>query len=208
MAERYLQIAKEYLKNHYAAHLLAALLFCGAAPLIVGMEALDPRQSAQVMEMYLSVIGIILLVPIFWPDQNKDIRDLLMSKEMPLIQVHLVRLLEALALLAALTVGFLLWMRYGECTFAFGKSFLGTLATCVFLGGLGVFFYGIFDNLAVAYMIPMVYYIVNYGAGKKYLGPFLLFSMMTGSYTEKIWLGAAGTALLFCGVLWRYVRKQ
>lgn len=208
MAERYLQIAKEYLKHHYAGHLLAALLFCAAAPLIVGMEALDARQSAQVMEMYLTMIGIILLVPIFWPDQNKDIRDLLASKEMPVIQIHLVRLLEALLILAVMTGGFLFRMRYGECTFEFAKSFWGTYATCVFMGGLGVFVYGIFDNLPVAYMIPMVYYICNYGAGKKYMGPFVLFSMMGGSYTEKIWLGTAGIILLAGGILWRYIKKQ
>lgn len=208
MAEKYLQIAKEYLKHHYAGHLLAALIFCGAAPLIVGMEALDVRQSAQVMEMYLSMIGIILLVPMFWPDQNKDIRDLLASKETPVLQIHFVRLLEALMVLAVMIVGFLLWMRHGECTFEFAKCYWGTFATCIFMGGMGVFIYGIFDNLPVAYMIPMVYYICNYGAGKKYLGPFSLFTMMAGSYTEKIWIGTAGVILLTAGILWRDLKGR
>lgn len=207
MAEKYLQIAKEYLKHHYAGHLLAAVIFCAAAPLIVGVEALDAQRSAQVMEMYLSMIGIILLVPLFWPDQNKDIRDLLASKEMPVIQIHLVRLLEALILLAGLIVGFLLWMRYQECTFAFAKNFWGTFATCLFMGGMGIFVYGFFDNLPVAYMIPMVYYICNYGAGKKYMGPFVLFSMMNGSYTEKLWIGLAGAILIMAGILRRHIKE-
>lgn len=206
VAEKYLQIAKEYLKYHFAGHVLAALVFCGAAPLIVGMEALDVYRSAQVMEMYLSMIGIILLVPLFWPDQNKEIRDLLASKEMPVLYVHLVRLLEALAVLFLMITGFLLWMRCGECTFDFVKCFWGTFVTCLFMGGMGVFIYGVFDNLPVAYMVPMMYYICNYGAGKKYMGPFVLFSMMSGSYTEKIWIGLAGLVLLTAGIFCRNIK--
>lgn len=208
MAEKFWQIGKVYLKHHFAGYILAALLLCGAAPLIMGMEALDARQSAQVMEMYLSVVGIILLVPLFWPDQNRDIRDLLASKETPMIQLHLVKLAESVMVLAVLILGFLLWMRYGECTFDFLKSFLGTFANCLFLGGMGVFIYGIFDNLPVGFMVPMVYYICNYGAGKKYLGPFYLFSMITGSFREKIWLGAAGILLLAAGIFWRNKKNK
>lgn len=203
MAENYLVIAKEYLKHHYAGHILAAVLFCLFAPLVVGMEALDARQSAQVMEMYLSLIGIILLVPLFLPDQNRNIRDVIASKETPVIYLHLIRLLEGLFVLTVLVLGFLFWMRQGECSFDFLKGFWGTLANGLFMGGLGICLYGLFDNLPVAYMIPMIYYICNYGGGSKYLGPFYLFSMMTGNYSQKIWLGMGGIVLAAIGILWR-----
>ena len=75
--ERILSIEKEHFKNHYAGHLAAALLFCLFAPVIVGMEALNRYQAGQVLDMYFSLLGIVLLTPLFMPEQNKDIRDLL-----------------------------------------------------------------------------------------------------------------------------------
>lgn len=204
MAEKYLEIIKEYLKYHYAGHFLAAFLFCGAAPLIVGIEALDPRRSAQVMEMYLSVIGIILLVPLFIPEQNKDIRDVVAVRKTPMLLHHMVRLLLGLMFLGIFVGVFLFWMHEGQCHFSFGKSYFGTMANCIFLGGLGIFFYGIADNLPAAYMVPMLYYVANYGSGRKYLGKFFLFSMTMGnSMEEKIWLLVGGICLSVLGIWWR-----
>lgn len=204
MAEKYLAVTKEYLKYHYAGHFLAAFLFCAAAPLIVGIEALDPRQSAQVMEMYLSVIGIILLVPLFIPEQNKDIRDVVAARKTPMLFQYVVRLFLGLIFLGIFVCLFLLWMREGQCRFSFGKSYAGTLANCIFLGGLGIFFFGIGDNFPAAYMVPMLYYVANYGSGKKYLGKFFLFSMTAeNSMDEKIWLFVGGSCLLILGIWWR-----
>ncbi|MBS6195687.1 MAG: hypothetical protein KH828_08920 [Clostridiales bacterium] len=203
MAGKFWAIGKEYLKHHYLGHLLAAFLFCIFAPAVIGIEALDELQSAKVGEMYLCLTGIILLVPLFMPDQRRDIRDLIAARETPMIQIHLIRLLESMVILVLLTVLFLLRMRQGECEFSFIKLLAGTLANAVFLGGMGIFVYGISDNLPIAYMMPMVYFILNFGTGKEYLGVFYLFSMMQGSFSEKIWLGTAGVLLLAAGILWR-----
>lgn len=205
--ERILPIEKEHFKNHYAGHLAAALLFCLFAPVIVGMEALNRYQAGQVLDMYFSLLGIVLLTPLFMPEQNKDIRDLLASKEYPVRNVQLLRLLQAGLGLALMNLFILFRMKLGECTFPFGTYFLCTMASCIFLGGLGIFAYGITDNLAIAYMIPVFYYICCYGAGEKYLGKFFLFSLMQGKTENKIWLGAAGILLTAAGIVIRNRKK-
>lgn len=71
-------------------------------------------------------------------------------------------------------------------------------------GGVGNFFYGIGDDFPAAYMVPMLYYVANYGSGKKYLGKFFLFSMTAeNSMDEKIWLFVGGSCLLILGIWWR-----
>ena len=113
MEGKFFPIVKEYLKHHYAGHVLAAFLFCAAAPLIMGIEALNPQQSAQVLEMYFSIVGIVLLVPLFMPDQNRDIRDVVASRETPMLYIHSIRLVTELVLLAVFLLIFLFWMRWG-----------------------------------------------------------------------------------------------
>ena len=205
--ERILSIEIEHFKNHYAGHLAAALLFSLLAPVIMGMEALNQYQAGQILDVYFSLLGIVLLTPLFMPEQNKDIRDLLASREYPLRNIQLLRLLQAVVILAVLNLLVLFQMKLGECTFPFGTYFCCAMANCVFLGGLGIFAYGITDHLVIAYMIPVFYYICCYGAGQKYLGIFYLFSLMTGDLENKIWLGTAGILLTAAGVVIRNRKK-
>lgn len=205
--ERILSIEIEHFKNHYAGHLAAALLFSLLAPVIMGMEALNQYQAGQILDVYFSLLGIVLLTPLFMPEQNKDIRDLLASREYPLRNIQLLRLLQAVVILAVLNLLVLFQMKLGECTFPFGTYFCCAMANCVFLGGLGIFAYGITDHLVIAYMIPVFYYICCYGAGQKYLGKFYVFSLMTGDLENKIWLGTAGILLTAAGVVIRNRKK-
>lgn len=205
--ERILSIEIEHFKNHYAGHLAAALLFTLLAPVIMGMEALNQYQAGQILDVYFSLLGIVLLTPLFMPEQNKDIRDLLASREFPMRNIHLLRLLQAVVILAVLNLLVLFQMKLGECTFPFGTYFWCAMANCLFLGGLGIFAYGITDHLVIAYMIPVFYYICCYGAGQKYLGKFYLFSLMTGDLENKIWLGTAGILLTAAGIVIRNRKK-
>lgn len=205
--ERILSIEKEHFKNHFAGHLTAGVLFCLLAPVIVGMEALNQYQAGQILDMYFSLLGIVLLTPLFMPEQNKDIRDLLASKEYPVRNVQLLRLLQAGLVLAVLNLLVLFQMKLGECAFPFGIYFLCAMASCIFLGGLGILAYGITDNLAIAYMMPVFFYICCYGSGEKYLGKFYLFSLMQGNMENKIWLGAAGFVMTAAGI-WIRNRKK
>ena len=79
--ERILSIEKEHFKNHYTGHLAAALLFCLFAPVIVGDGSTEPVSGGPGFDdMYFSLLGIVLLTPLFMSEQNKDIRDLLASR--------------------------------------------------------------------------------------------------------------------------------
>ncbi len=82
---------------------------------------------------------------------------------------------------------YLLFLKQNQCEFPFWSYFLGTIADCFFLGGMGLVIYSITDYVTIAYLVPFFYFIANISGGK-YLWKFYLFSMMEGSFEEKWYL--------------------
>lgn len=185
--ERYLQIEKEYFLHHFYIHILIAVLLCLSSPFLMGVENLDRYQTAKVLEMFFSLMGIILFVPVFLPDFDLTIRELLESKKTSAWLLQILRLLQSVFVLVVLLLGFLIFLKQHQCNFPFWKYFLGTMADCLFLGGMGLVIYSITDYVTIAYLLPLFYFIVNI-SGKKYLGKFYLFSMTYGSFEENWYL--------------------
>lgn len=174
----------------------------------MGVENLDSRRTAQVLEVYISLLGIIILIPIFLPEQNKNIKDLVETKQTAMLEVHIIRLLEEILCLSICIASFLIYLKYGNCDFPFFKFYCGSMAGAIFLGGMGIASYAFFDNIATAYMFPLVYYIINFGSGKKILGNFYLFSMTQGSFIEKYYLFITGMVLIIVGILIRHYKFE
>ncbi len=205
--EKYWQIEKVNLKHHIPLHVLICALMLLVSPLLMGVENLQAQDTAKVLEMYAALIGIILLTPVFLPEQDRDIRDLVYTKYVNGSAVYLVRILGNILLLAAMLGLYVGLLVYNKCEFPAGKYFCGTLTEMLFLGGLGLFFYGLCDNLVIGYMAPVVYYIAAMGGGEKYMKMFYPFSMARGNYGEKVWLAAGAFVLIIAGV-WLRCRRQ
>jgi hypothetical protein len=169
---------------------------------------LGAQDTAKVLEMYAALIGIVLLPPIFMPEQDHDIRDLVYTKYVNGAVVYLIRLFGNVLLLAVLLGLYVGMLKYQGCEFPVVKYFFGTLAQMLFMGGLGIFFYGLCDNLVIGYMVPIVYYIAAIGSGQKLLKMFYPFSMMLGSFKEKGVLAFGAVALIGAGVWLRCRRRR
>jgi ABC-type sulfate transport system permease subunit len=105
-------------------------------------------------------------------------------------------------------LGFIIILHSNNCTFPVLKYYLGTLAEAFFLGGMGLCACSLFDQIAIAYMLPLMYYILCFGAGKKLLKDFYLFSMLYGSYQEKVRLAVMGLVLITIGICYPYLVKR
>lgn len=205
MIERYLSISRVNLKHHMLPHIIVAVGLFFLAPFIMGVRNLDLYYTAKVLDTYVSLFGIVLLVPLFLPDQDKDIRELIRSKRESIVVLHFIRMGQALLVLSIFVASFLAFLQKGNCIFPFGRYFYGTMSSCIFLGGLGILIYAFVDNIAAVYMVPLMYYILCYGGGKKYLGKFYLFSMFNGTVEDKIYLLIAGLVMIIAGIL---IRKR
>lgn len=209
--ERYLSIGKVNLKFNLLPHIIAVLFLALLAPMIMGVSNLDPLQSAKVVDLYLSLFGIVLCVPLFIPDEDYSIRELVQSKKESMLIVHVIRLVEGVVALLVSLVLFLLVMKQQGSQFPYFQYLYGGIANCLFLGGLGILSYSIVDNLAVAYMIPVLYYVMCMGGAKRYLAKFYLFSMMGGSVEDKIYLLTTGIVMIVFGIIIRnssFVHKK
>ena len=84
---------------------------------------------------------------------------------------------------------------------------LGTIADALFLGSMGMLTSAVTRNTVIGYMRPLLYYALNIVMGPK-LGSFYLFSMVTGSYTAKLWLFATGILMIVAAVFYQRLRKR
>lgn len=190
--ERYLKIANINWKHHLFPYVVVSFLVCAAAPLFMGTKNLDIYQTAKVIEMYLSLLGILLLLPVFLPDVNQSASEVIRTKQEPMITLYHIRLVQSLLFLIFFGIVFLIYLKYGGCELYIAEGMFGFLANACFLGGIGMLAFSLTDQIVFAYMLPILYYLLNFGAGEKYLGKFYLFSMQAGHLTDKIFLLIAG----------------
>ncbi len=209
MLERCLEIAKANLKHNLLFHCVIAVFLCAVTPLLMGVKNLEEPQVAKIIEFYLEFLGVVLLIPLFLPDTNKDIRDLIASKKTPITGVRLIRLLEAVVCLVIILLVYLYALRLGDCSFRYGACFYAAMANCIFMGGLGLLIYSLIDNIALAYMIPFLYFTMSMGGGKKYLRKFWLFSFSAGEdISSKGYLLIAGILMIVAALIIRKWRRE
>ncbi|CAM4387613.1 MAG: hypothetical protein E7L01_05175 [Paenibacillus macerans] len=193
--QTYSFIARSNLKRNVLPHLLLALLVPALAPALFGISYLDAAAAAIRLERFIALIGIVLLVPIFAPEQDKDIRDLTETKPVSQTGILLVRLSTAVLLMLGIIAGFACAMALSGSEFPLVRYVAGTFCGALFLGALGLFAYGISYVPVIGYMIPLIFYALN-TAGDKYAGKLYLFSMSQGSFGEKYALFGAAALLL------------
>lgn len=201
-----LKILSVNLRHNSLPHFFIALVIVFLTQVLFGIASLDAREAAQPLERFLSLAGTVLLTPIFLPEQNENIRDLVRSKRTDYLAVCAFRLLYSILFLAIIIGAFVLVMQGSESEVTF-RHFFGGFSSALFLGSMGFFFAGISQNAIVGYMISMIYYIANFGL-KDELKKFYLFSMSAGSFTEKYWLFGGSIVLLIATfVILKFFRK-
>lgn len=201
----WVKIAKINLQHNFLPHLLAALAVALFTPVVFETSSLDGKLAAQPLEMLLSLAGALLLTPVFLPEQDEAIRDLIRSKRTDYLAVCALRVAYSTVTLVALIGGFTLFMR--ACESAVGwQHFFGAFATAFFLGVLGLAGAGVSGNVTVGYMVAMIYYIANFALKEK-LGDFYLFSMSAGDGGGKVFLFAVSLLLMSVVFEWKKVRE-
>lgn len=169
-------------------------------PILFGTWGLDETAAAIPMEFFVALIGIVLLTPVFAPEQDDAIAALTGAKPIGNRVVALIRIGYSFAFLCAGIGLFSVFLLLCGCTVPPAMAF-GTMASGALLGSIGMLSAAVCQNTAIAYTIPLLFYALNFTAGSK-LGVFYIFCMTTGHYTPKLWQFAAAVVfvLLALGV--------
>ncbi len=195
------QIAKVNLRHNFLPLCCLSFVIILLIPIIFGVTNLDRQAVAVPLEMLLSIIGIVIFVPIFQPEQNPDIEDVIASKSIDLTYVHLIRVAYSVLSVVLLAILFSVFLLFNGCEITPGIVF-GTIADALFLGGIGLLTAAITNNLTVSFMPPIIYYLANVMLQKK-LGVFNLFGMARDIYEPNIWLFVTGALLIVLSILTR-----
>lgn len=172
------------LKHNFLVHFVLAVVIAVLTPVVFSISSLDARASAQPLEMLLPFIGTILLTPVFLPEQNQEIRNVIRSKKTDYLIVCLIRVIYSIAAIMLITGMFVLIMKYNECEVTY-RHFIGSFASSLFMGTIGFSVAGLSNNVSAGYMASMVYYAANIGLKDK-LGICYLFSMYSGgNFSDK-----------------------
>ncbi len=200
------EITKINVRHNALFPILISIIVCVVTPIMTGMENLDTSsEAAMPLEMFISLVGVTMLIPVFQPEQNVEINDLVSSKYFSAVKVYIVRILYSIAL-TALFVGLsALYMSMRNCEIS-ALLVLGTIADAVFLGSLGILASAVCNNTVIGYMLPLLYYTVNIGVGSK-LGNFYLFSMSVENYGPKVWLFITGITFITLAIGCQKLRR-
>lgn len=200
---RYLRILQINLWLSHGVNMLLAFLFLALAPIIFSINDLTYSESARITEQYVSVIGIFLLTPIFRPESDHDIREVVESKYTWQIGIYLIRIGMAVITIILLTMGFIFCMKTNNSMVVLWDYIFATSCTALFLGSMGLLAYGISDQLILGYMIPLGYILLNMFTGKKYVKKFYLYSLMKESMEEKYWLLVGAILMILATLIYK-----
>lgn len=199
------QIAKVNLRHNFTPLLLLSFIIMLLTPVLFGTTNLDYKAAAVPLEMFVSIIGMILLVPIFQPEQDDEIKEVVSSKYIDCIYVYLIRVVYSVIGIIVLVSAFALFMLLCGCEITIPLIF-GTIADAMFLGAIGFLTSAITNNLPVSFMVSLLYYVINITMKSK-LGILNIFAMMSGDYKPNLWLLLSGIFFICVAVCIKRVRK-
>lgn len=193
------QITKVNLRHNFIPLFLLSLIIMLLTPVLFGITNLDSKATAVPLEMLISIIGIVLLVPIFQPEQDGDIKDTVSSKYVDCTYIYLIRVVYSVIGIIVLVSAFTLFMLFCGCEITSSLIF-GTIADAMFLGAIGLLTSAVTNNLPVSFMVSLLYYVINITMKSK-LGMLNIFAMMSGDYKPNLWLFVASIILIVASIL-------
>ena len=202
----YKKIISVNLWHHFKLPFLSAIGIFLLTPLLFNITSLQGKDVARPIEFLLSFLGVALLAPVFMPEQNQDIRDVVCARKINHLQVCVVRVCYSTVTLLLLITAFAGLMLWRESTVTF-MHYLAGVGSAMLLGSVGLAAAGASDNATIGYMTAMLFYLANFGLKKK-LGHFFLFAMSTGDDESAVWK-LAGAGILIAGTfLWLHFRQK
>lgn len=81
------KIAKVNLKHNFIVHFIISVVIILLTPVLFGTSDLCTTASAVPLEIFVSLIGIVLLTPVFQPEQNSEIEEVVTCKYVSSISV-------------------------------------------------------------------------------------------------------------------------
>lgn len=200
------EILTSNLRHHFLMPFLSAVAVLALTAVFFPVTALKGNDVSKPLEYFLPFAGAALLTPIFLPEQDSSIGDVVEAKKINGSVIYKLRLLCSAAALCMLIVLFIFIMYLNECEVRWYHVY-ASISSALFMGGIGFLVSGVSENVIAGYMAAFLYYIACYGM-KNQLGFFWLFRMSVGLRPEKTWLLCGGIVLIVLTFAIRKMRRK
>lgn len=165
-------------------------------PIVHGTSNLEAKYVAEVLEKFVSVIGIILIVPLCSPELNiKNIKEVIWGKVFSYGKTIAIRMFMSIVILCFLTFFFAIILRMLHCEFPFVTYIVGTVVTAGTIGMVGFNATLITNNLILGYIFSVSYFFMCWTGIISEENPVYLFSMINNQLQQK---GVLLLIILFC----------
>lgn len=162
----FLPIARVCLKNNLPPHLLLCLGLLLGAFFLMQPAYWEADTSNSFFLIFLPLTGLLLLTPLFLPEQAEEVLDVIRARSTPLGIIYGIRAVCSIVFLLALPAGALLVLRLLHCETDPGL-WAAAVSSSLFLGGLGALCYSLWENLPAAYLVPVLYFVLCAFTGQK-----------------------------------------
>lgn len=190
-------------------HVALAVIFLISIPTFLTISYLSENEIIYLAEHYICLIGILLLVPVFLAEDNKYIKELLLSKKMPLTLIWIKRIFLQIVFLSIMIFAILKIFQLNSCTFLYFKVYYIAFANAIFLGGLGIIGCAIFNSWIIGYLLPLCYYMLSlFLKNNTIIKTFTLFSNQNQSLKEKHFLLMTGIGCIIISLVYLEKTKK
>ncbi len=194
MIKNFATLAYYNLKHEFLLPFFSSAGVLILTSLLFNTTGLQEIEAVISMENFLCFTGVTMLAPIFYPEQNQEIRDVIRAKKTDYLTVCLVRTVYSVLALAFLVGVFLFLLSCGESEVS-RRLFYAGFGTALFLGAVAFAAAGISGNVVIGYMAGLLYYLASMGLKEK-LGVFCLVRITTAGEWDKGWLYAGAAVLV------------
>lgn len=166
--------------------LLLSIGYLMFIPIIHGISNLEVKYVAEVLEKFVSVIGIILIVPLGSPELNtKNIKEIIYGKIFSYGKTIVIRIFMSIVILNFLISIFAIILMMLHCEFPLGPYIIGTLITAGTIGIVGFTMVLLSNNLILGYILSVSYFLMCWTGIINEENPVYLFSMASDVMQEK-----------------------
>ena len=184
---------------------LIAVLGWGLIPIVFTLTPQSLAQAAMPTELWMPLLAIFCFGSLFLPEQTTGVAAVINSKSIQLWTVYAVRFAWYFGVLAVLNVTLLGLYQIQGTTLAAGVLLGNALVKSLFIGSITLGSYCCSQSLAVAYLIPTVYFALCIGSNQ--LGALNLLTLMRQRPLSDNWL-QLGVAALFMIISFLLARRR
>lgn len=164
---------------------LISVLYLLFVPIIHGVSNLQSLYVAEVLEKFVSFIGIIIFIPLSSLELDNRIKEVVFVKSFSYTKTMFLRIITAFFVLCGLIFVFAFLLLSLKCEFSFLRYVAGTIITGLSLGSIGLVTSLISHNLILGYAVSIGFFMLNWIGIIDDNNLIYLFSMTNNEYYQK-----------------------